>query len=165
MKNVMQKVMLYFCSLIISLQIHEKYFVENAPSIVTLSNLIVSIFLGHPVYGYCFKTRSSSIVLVSKNWMHFILTEKRQITFYLRSTTVLYQPKLNLKLIWKHKTVFWKSWVLANNALKFSASYSFWKLIHSVLFRESLVLHMNKHKSPKSEQVSCCSSWIFLPYC
>ena len=49
MKNVMQKVRLYFCSLTISIQIHEKYFAENAPSIVKLSNLIVSIFLGHPV--------------------------------------------------------------------------------------------------------------------
>ena len=31
----------------------KKYFVENAPSIVKQSNLIVSIFLEHPVFIKC----------------------------------------------------------------------------------------------------------------
>ena len=49
MKNVKQKGMLYHSSIIISLQIYEKYYAEIVPSILKLSYLIVSIFLGHPV--------------------------------------------------------------------------------------------------------------------
>ena len=48
MKNVIQKVMPYLSSLIISFNSMKNIFDENAPSIVKKS-LIVSIFLGHPV--------------------------------------------------------------------------------------------------------------------
>ena len=108
MKHVLQKVMLYLCSLINSLQFHEKkYFVENAPSIVKESNLIVSIFLGHPVnikykklLSKWSKTHSLSLTIINpafvQQWLSFDVYKQQNYPFFSLGRGTLFSSMFKL---------------------------------------------------------------------